>query len=151
MTDEFFPLLPPYSRTRSHIGAQGWSLSFLIFSEAVGLLGRVISSSQDLYLNIGQHKHRKTRTHITHPCTRRDSNPHSRPTRDRRLFMPQTARLPRPTDWWILNCKLFGRKWSWPNWGNIPAFAWWKKNRENLRIHGASSDVRTKRLPNTDL
>jgi hypothetical protein len=44
----------------------------------VGLLGRMISSSQGLYLNTGQHKHRKTRTHIKHPCPRRDSNPHSR-------------------------------------------------------------------------
>jgi hypothetical protein len=42
------------------------------------------------------HKHRKTRTHIKHPCTRRDSNPQSRPPSDRRLFMPQSARLPRP-------------------------------------------------------
>jgi hypothetical protein len=45
----------------------------LIFSQAVGLLERVISSSQGLYLNTGQHKHRKTRTHIKHPCPRRDS------------------------------------------------------------------------------
>jgi hypothetical protein len=28
------------------------------FSQTVGLLGRVISPSQDLYLNTGQHKHR---------------------------------------------------------------------------------------------
>jgi hypothetical protein len=35
------------------------------------------------------HKHRKTRTHIP----RRDSTPQSRPPSDRRLFMPQTARL----------------------------------------------------------
>jgi hypothetical protein len=65
------------------------------FSQAVGLLGRVISSSQGLYLNTGQHKHRKTRTHIKHPCPGRDSNPQSRPPSDRRLFMPQTGRLPR--------------------------------------------------------
>jgi hypothetical protein len=36
-----------------------WPLfTFLIISQTVGLPGRVISSSQDLYLNTGQHKHR---------------------------------------------------------------------------------------------
>jgi hypothetical protein len=38
-----------------------WSLaflSFLIYSQSVGLLGREISSLQGLYLNTGQHKHR---------------------------------------------------------------------------------------------
>jgi hypothetical protein len=60
----------------------------LIFSQAVGLLRRAISSSQGLYLNTAQHKHRKMRTHIKHPCPRRNSNPQSRPPRDRRLFMP---------------------------------------------------------------
>jgi hypothetical protein len=39
---------------------------------------------------------RKTRTHIKHPNPRRDSKPESRPPRDRRMFMPQIARLPRP-------------------------------------------------------
>jgi hypothetical protein len=41
-----------------------WALAaifgFLIYLRAVGLLGRVISSSQELYLNTGHHKHRKT-------------------------------------------------------------------------------------------
>jgi hypothetical protein len=37
--------------------------SVIIFSEAVGLLGRVISPSQGLYLNKGKHKHNK-RIHI---------------------------------------------------------------------------------------
>jgi hypothetical protein len=37
-----------------------WPLifSFMIILQTVGLLGRVISSSQGLYLNTGQHKHR---------------------------------------------------------------------------------------------
>jgi hypothetical protein len=43
-----------------------WALaayfSFLIYSRAVGLLERVISSSQGLYLNTRQHKHRKMHT-----------------------------------------------------------------------------------------
>jgi hypothetical protein len=33
------------------------------FSQRAGLLGRVIISSQSLYRNMGQHRHRKTRTH----------------------------------------------------------------------------------------
>ncbi|PNF21173.1 hypothetical protein B7P43_G05122 [Cryptotermes secundus] len=44
----------------------------------VGLLGRVISSSQGVYLNIGQHKHRlNTYTHTKHRCLVWDSNPRS--------------------------------------------------------------------------
>jgi hypothetical protein len=45
-----------------------WSIGlisqFLDHSQTVGLLGRVISSSQGLYLNT-EHKHRKTHTHQT--------------------------------------------------------------------------------------
>jgi hypothetical protein len=48
-----------------------WPLfSFLIYSQSVGLLERVISSSQGLYLNTGQHKHRiNTYTHQTPTIT----------------------------------------------------------------------------------
>jgi hypothetical protein len=35
-----------------------------LFTQTVGLLGRVISQSQGLYLYTGQHKHRKTHKHI---------------------------------------------------------------------------------------
>jgi hypothetical protein len=44
--------------------------SFMIILQTVGLLRRVISSSQGLYLNTGQHKHRiNTYTHQTSmPC-----------------------------------------------------------------------------------
>jgi hypothetical protein len=49
-----------------------WPLlfSFMIILQTVGLLGRVISSSQGLYLNTGQHKDRiNTYTHQTSmPC-----------------------------------------------------------------------------------
>jgi hypothetical protein len=49
-----------------------WPLlcSFMIILQTVRLLGRVISSSQGLYLNIGQHKHRiNTYAHQTSmPC-----------------------------------------------------------------------------------
>jgi hypothetical protein len=38
------------------------------FSQTVGILGRIISPSQDRYLNTGQHKHR-------HPCLEWDSTP----------------------------------------------------------------------------
>jgi hypothetical protein len=46
------------------------------FLQTVGLLGWVISSSQGLYLNIGQHKHR-INTYTLHPCPEWDSNPRS--------------------------------------------------------------------------
>jgi hypothetical protein len=46
------------------------AFSFMVILQTVGLLGRVISSSQGLYLNTGQHKHRiNTYTHQTSmPC-----------------------------------------------------------------------------------
>jgi hypothetical protein len=57
----FFPLAPllwsslPYWST-------GLITQFLIFSQAVGLRGRVTSSSQGLYLNRGQHKQKNADT-----------------------------------------------------------------------------------------
>jgi hypothetical protein len=52
-----------------------WLLfSFLIYSQSVGLLGRVVSLLQGLYLNTGQHKHRKTRVHTKHPCPKWECN-----------------------------------------------------------------------------
>jgi hypothetical protein len=55
-----------------------WSIGlfsqFLGHLQSAGLLGRVISSSQGLYLNTRQHKHRKTHTGIKHPCPEWDSN-----------------------------------------------------------------------------
>jgi hypothetical protein len=76
-----------------------------ICSQSVGLLGRVIGPSQGLYLNTGQHKHRKTRTHTKHPCPKWDSNPRSQRPSERKQFMPQTARPPWPAwRWWaVLN------------------------------------------------
>jgi hypothetical protein len=48
------------------------------FSQMVELLGRVISPSQGLYLNTGQHRHRiNAYTHTKHPCLKWDSNPRS--------------------------------------------------------------------------
>jgi hypothetical protein len=59
ITGFFFPvsLLPLWSI--------GLISQFLDHSQSVGLLGQVISSSQGLYLNTGQHKHRKTHTHTS--------------------------------------------------------------------------------------
>jgi hypothetical protein len=77
-----------------------WSIGlifqFLDHAQTVGLLRRVISSSQGLYLNTIQHKHRKTHTHIKHPCSEWDSNQRSRSPSEQRQCMPQTARPPRP-------------------------------------------------------
>jgi hypothetical protein len=46
------------------------------FSQTVGLLGRVISPLQGLYLNTGQHKQNKRiHKHTKHSCFNWDSNP----------------------------------------------------------------------------
>jgi hypothetical protein len=82
---------PPYPYTEyffllllcSHFWSIGLISQFLDHSQTVGLLGRVISSSQGLYLNTEQHKHRKTHTHINHPRPEWDSNPRSRPPSER--------------------------------------------------------------------
>jgi hypothetical protein len=45
------------------------SFRFTIILQTVGFLGRGISSSQGLYLNTRQHKHRiNIYTHTKHPC-----------------------------------------------------------------------------------
>jgi hypothetical protein len=67
---EIFPLTPLLGSSLP-CWSTGLITQFLDLSQAVGR----VSSSQDLYLNTGQHKHRKTRTHIEHPCPGRDSNP----------------------------------------------------------------------------
>jgi hypothetical protein len=55
------------------------------FSQTVGLLGRLISPSQCLYLNTGQHKHR-INAH-NYPCLEWESNPQSQRQSERRQFM----------------------------------------------------------------
>jgi hypothetical protein len=60
-----------------------WSFSL----QTVGLLERVISSPQGLYLNTGQHKHR-INTYTKHPCPEWDSSPRSQCPSERRQFMP---------------------------------------------------------------
>jgi hypothetical protein len=93
----FFLPLAPLLGSSLPCWNTGLIAQFLDLSHEVELLGGVISSSQGLYLNAGQHKHRETRTHVKHLYPRRDSNPQARPPSDRRLFIPQTVRLPRPT------------------------------------------------------
>jgi hypothetical protein len=90
----FPPPLAPFLGSSLSYWSTGLITQFLGLSQAVGLLGRVISPLQGLYLNTGQHKRRKMRTYIK--CPGQDSNPQSRPPSDRRLFMPKNARLPRP-------------------------------------------------------
>jgi hypothetical protein len=68
----------------------GYFLSFLIFTQSVGLLGREISPSQDPYLHAGQHQHR-INAH-RHPCLKWNSNPISQCRSGWRRFMLQTAR-----------------------------------------------------------
>jgi hypothetical protein len=84
-----FFFLPLASLVESSL--QYWSTwliaQFLDISQAIEFLGLVISSSQGLYLNAGQHKHRKTRIRIKYPWPGRDSSPQSRPTSDPRLSM----------------------------------------------------------------
>jgi hypothetical protein len=67
--------------------AVSWS-----FLQTVGLLGRVISSSQGRYLRTGQHKHR-INTHNIYPCLMWDSNPQSQLPSERWQLMYKTARL----------------------------------------------------------
>jgi hypothetical protein len=62
--------------------------TFLIHSQMIGHLGRVISSSQGLYLNTGQHKHRQPHIHTEHPCHKWDSNLRSQRPSKRRQLMP---------------------------------------------------------------
>jgi hypothetical protein len=60
------------SGSTAPLGPGLWFFSFMIISQTVGLLGRVISSSQRLYLNTGRHKHR-INTYIyqtSMPCVR---------------------------------------------------------------------------------
>jgi hypothetical protein len=66
-----FSMLSPLSFCY-HSGVYGWFFSFMIILQTVGLLQRVISSSQGLYLNTGQHEHRRNAyTHQTSmPCSK---------------------------------------------------------------------------------
>jgi hypothetical protein len=119
-----------FSMALQPLWGPGRYFGFLIYLRAVGLFGRVISSSQGLYLNTRQHKHRKTHIHtIKHPCPRRNSNPQSRPPSDRRLFMPQTARLPRPANFDLRWYKFLGEALK-PN----PICEFFSKFREFLNF-----------------
>jgi hypothetical protein len=63
----------------------GRNVSFLIYTQSVGLLGREISPSQGRYLHTEHHKH-NINAH-KHPCLVWDWNPRSQCSRERRQFM----------------------------------------------------------------
>jgi hypothetical protein len=75
------------------LGLAPWNspfhFGFLDLRHSVGLLGRVISSSQGLYLYINTEK--RTHTNTKHPCPGWDSNRRSRLPRERRQCMPYTV------------------------------------------------------------
>jgi hypothetical protein len=63
------------------------SLRFFVdLRQSEGLLGRVISSSQGLYLYTNTEKH--TYTNTKHPCPESDSNPRSQVPSERRQYTP---------------------------------------------------------------
>jgi hypothetical protein len=59
---------------------------FLDLRRSVGPLGRVISSSQGLYLHTNTEK--RTHTNTTHPCPDWDSNSRSQLPNEQRQYMP---------------------------------------------------------------
>jgi hypothetical protein len=59
-----------FTGSTAPLGPGVWFLRFMIILQTLGLLGRVISSSQGRYLNTGQHRHRiNTYTHQTSMCS----------------------------------------------------------------------------------
>jgi hypothetical protein len=82
------------------LGLPPWNspfhLGFLNLRQTVGLLGRVISSSQGLYLYTNTEKRTHTQILNTHALS--GIRTRSRLPSERRQCMPQTARLPWPAD-----------------------------------------------------
>jgi hypothetical protein len=65
------------------------SIFLWIYTQSVGLLGRVIGPSEGPYLNTGQDKHRiNEHTQTKHTCPKWDSNPRSQRPSEGRKFMP---------------------------------------------------------------
>jgi hypothetical protein len=54
----YFTSFLSFTGSTALVGSGLWFFCFMIILQTVGQLGRVISSSQGLYLNTGQHKHR---------------------------------------------------------------------------------------------
>jgi hypothetical protein len=97
--------------------AQIWALAYLhetlrftsvfyILRQLVGLLGRVISSSQGSYLYTNTEKHTHIHTNTKHLCPEWDSNPRFRLPSERKQCMPHTARLPLPAKTRISKLKI---------------------------------------------
>jgi hypothetical protein len=82
--------LRPYSPNFG-LGLPPWNSPFrfglLDFRHSVGLLGRVISSSQGLYLYTNTEKRARAHTNTKHPCPEWDSNTPSRLPSERRQCM----------------------------------------------------------------
>jgi hypothetical protein len=85
----FFFFLWPYSQIQALAASMKLtvSLQLLDLGQSVGLLGRVISSSQGLCLYVNTEK-RTHNTNTKHPSPEWDSNSRSRRPRERRQFMP---------------------------------------------------------------
>jgi hypothetical protein len=83
----FFPLWL-YSQIQAFSTSMKLSVSLQLLDpgQSVGLPGRVISSSQGLYLYINTEK-RTHNTNTKHSCPEWDSNPRFRRPRERRHFM----------------------------------------------------------------
>jgi hypothetical protein len=79
-----------------------WPLfSFLIYSQSVGLLGRVNSSSQGLYLNTGQHKHTiNTYAHNIHALSEIRTHDHSVPESEDSSCLRPLGYRGRPSPFW---------------------------------------------------
>jgi hypothetical protein len=83
----FFSFLWRYSPNLG-LGLPPWNspfhFGFLHLRQPVGLLGRVISSSQGMYLYTNTEKRTHTHRNTKHPCPEWDSNPLSRLPSERR-------------------------------------------------------------------
>jgi hypothetical protein len=114
-----------------------WPLifSFMIILRTVGLLGRVISSSQGFYLNTGQHKHRiNTYTHQTsmhcvgfEPTITASERAKTVHGLDRSATVTGIPMEARRNSWVLTLRRPHGRLWCW-KWGerawNSTAFFW---------------------------
>jgi hypothetical protein len=86
----FFYLHCSYCFYSVLLRCRGVMFNLWIYTQSVGLLGRVIGPSQGPYLNTGQHKHRiNAHTHTKHPCPKWYLNPRlQRPSERRQFTMP---------------------------------------------------------------
>jgi hypothetical protein len=98
------------------LGLPAWNspfhFGFLDLRHSVGLLGRVISSSQGLYLYTNTEK--RTHTNTKHPCSGLDSNPRSRlPSERRQCSQVSQVIFSFPIFWlkFCMNSRISSRSW----------------------------------------